>query len=179
LLSSVRFWLSLHFVVLFFPKQFFLWLLLLARVIKNLSHRVVSCLYFLTKISHSVYHMSMSSNDVELKNRCFQAKDNSYSPYSRFRVGACLKTTSGKYFTVSDRRKQFHWKSFNALCSDGDRNPRLISSPPAYWRIANVFKQGANIENSSYGLTICAERTAIVKAVSEGERSFSAIAVTT
>ncbi len=36
---------------------------------------------------------------------------------------------------------------------------------------------GANIENASYGLTNCAERTAIFKAVSENEYSFSAIAI--
>jgi len=36
---------------------------------------------------------------------------------------------------------------------------------------------GANIENSSYSLTICAERVACVKAVSEGELEFEAIAV--
>lgn len=36
---------------------------------------------------------------------------------------------------------------------------------------------GCNIENSSYGLTNCAERTAIFKAVSEGEREFAALAV--
>jgi len=36
---------------------------------------------------------------------------------------------------------------------------------------------GVNVENSSYGLTICAERTAIFKAVSEGCTKFARIAV--
>lgn len=36
---------------------------------------------------------------------------------------------------------------------------------------------GCNIENISYSLTMCAERTAFFKAVSEGEKSFKAIAV--
>jgi cytidine deaminase len=38
---------------------------------------------------------------------------------------------------------------------------------------------GCNIENSSYGLTMCAERVAIFKAISEGETSFKAIAICT
>lgn len=37
---------------------------------------------------------------------------------------------------------------------------------------------GCNVENRSYGLTICAERNAIFKAVSEGHREFSIIAIT-
>ena len=36
---------------------------------------------------------------------------------------------------------------------------------------------GCNVENTSYGLCICAERTAICKAVSEGYQEFDAIAV--
>jgi len=38
---------------------------------------------------------------------------------------------------------------------------------------------GCNVENASYGLSICAERVAVFKAVSEGERDFEAIAVVT
>ncbi|RMF77440.1 MAG: cytidine deaminase [Chloroflexi bacterium] len=38
---------------------------------------------------------------------------------------------------------------------------------------------GCNVENASYPATICAERTALVKAVSEGQRRFSAIVVVT
>ncbi len=63
------------------------------------------------------------------------AKRFSYSPYSRFRVGAALLTSTGKVFT------------------------------------------GCNIENSSYGLTICAERTALFKAISEGHKKFKALAI--
>jgi cytidine deaminase len=70
-----------------------------------------------------------------LATRAREAKRNSYSPYSRFRVGAAVLTKDGRVFT------------------------------------------GCNIENSSYGLTTCAERTALFKAVSEGEKSFVAIAI--
>jgi cytidine deaminase len=45
-------------------------------------------------------------------------------------------------------------------------------------RSGRVFS-GCNVENAAYPLTTCAERTAVTKAVSEGEREFEAIAVVT
>ena len=43
-------------------------------------------------------------------------------------------------------------------------------------RSGRIFS-GCNVENATYGLTICAERVAIFKAISDGERAFDAIAV--
>ena len=45
-------------------------------------------------------------------------------------------------------------------------------------RDGRIFR-GANIENASYGLTVCAERVALFKAVSEGVRDFVSLAVVT
>ncbi len=73
----------------------------------------------------------------ELINKAKNAREHSYSPYSRFKVGAALKTKNGMVFT------------------------------------------GCNIENSSYGLSICAEREAIFKAISAGERDLDIIAIVT
>ncbi|MBQ8164353.1 MAG: cytidine deaminase [Clostridia bacterium] len=64
-----------------------------------------------------------------------KAMGESYSPYSKCRVGACLLGESGQYYL------------------------------------------GCNVENASYSATCCAERTAIFKAVSSGEKKFRAIAV--
>ena len=70
-----------------------------------------------------------------LMNKAKDASRSSYSPFSRFAVGASVITSSGKIY------------------------------------------QGCNVENSSFGLTICAERCAIFKAVSEGEREILAVAI--
>ena len=73
--------------------------------------------------------------DEELIEVAKKYREFSYSPYSKFKVGAAVLTKSGKVFG------------------------------------------GCNIENSSYPVTNCAERTAIFKAVSEGEREMEAIAL--
>jgi len=78
-----------------------------------------------------------TKEEQEMIDLCIQAKEYSYSPYSKFRVGASLLTKSGH-------------------------------------RI-----KGCNVENSSYGISICAERTALVKAASDGHRDFESIFVTT
>jgi len=44
---------------------------------------------------------------------------------------------------------------------------------------SGLIFSGCNVENASYGLTICAERTAVVKAISEGHHDFVAMAVVT
>lgn len=45
--------------------------------------------------------------------------------------------------------------------------------------VDGLIYTGCNVENASYGLTICAERVAVCKALSEGSRQFSRIAIYT
>lgn len=55
---------------------------------------------------------------------------------------------------------------------------RAIASALRCWAHRATYC-GVNVENASYGLAICSERSAYVKAISEGERDFVAIAVVT
>jgi cytidine deaminase len=72
-----------------------------------------------------------------LVNTAQAARQWAYVPYSNYKVGAALVTTSGRIY------------------------------------------DGVNVENAAYPTTICAERVAVFKAVSQGEREFVAIAVVT
>ncbi len=74
------------------------------------------------------------TND-ELIQKALESQKNSYSPYSKYKVGCAL------------------------LCTD------------------DTVYTGTNIENASYPCGICAERVAMSKAVSDGKKSFKAIAI--
>ncbi len=74
-------------------------------------------------------------NRDELISAALDAQSRAFCPYSKFPVGAAIRTKSGRIF------------------------------------------QGVNIENASFGLTICAERVAASTAVAAGEREFAQIAV--
>jgi len=66
-----------------------------------------------------------------------EARRRAYVPYSNYRVGAALRTKTGRVYT------------------------------------------GVNVENAAYPTTMCAERVAVFKAVSDGELEFEVISVVT
>ncbi len=65
-----------------------------------------------------------------------ETMQNSYSPYSRYRVGACIETENGQIFS------------------------------------------GTNVENASYGLSVCAETAAISAMISAGDKRIKNIIIT-
>jgi cytidine deaminase len=77
----------------------------------------------------------MGPGDEELVRVASLARQRAYAPYSKYKVGAAIRT----------KRNKVH--------------------------------SGANVENASYGLTICAERTAAFAAVNAGDTAFDAIAI--
>lgn len=73
--------------------------------------------------------------DIELMEGAREAMKRAYAPYSKYRVGACVRAGDGRLF------------------------------------------KGCNVENASFGMTICAERNALTSAVTEGATVFDAIAI--
>jgi cytidine deaminase len=74
-------------------------------------------------------------SETDLLTAARRARENAVAPFSKFQVGAALRTADGHVVT------------------------------------------GCNVENATYGLTVCAERVALFKALSEGHRRFTHIAV--
>lgn len=75
---------------------------------------------------------------------------------------------------------------YDALIAAGRAARENAYAPYSNFRVGAALRAtsgkifgGCNVENSTYGLTVCAERVAIFKAISEGERGFDAIAVVT
>ena len=73
-----------------------------------------------------------------------------------------------------------------AMCSRALRARSSAYAPYSHYCVGaalladdGTLWSGCNVESGSYGLTICAERTALVTAVAHGKRSFAAIAVAT
>ncbi|WP_024653426.1 cytidine deaminase [Borrelia persica] len=84
----------------------------------------------------------MDNNEQSVIVKAFQlaeaARNNAYSPYSKFKVGACIKTKD------------------------------------------NLFFQGSNVENASFGATRCAEQAAIINMISSvGTQKIDFILITT
>jgi cytidine deaminase len=79
----------------------------------------------------------IESQVAELAAAAKAAAARAYCPYSRFPVGAAIRTGDGRVFA------------------------------------------GSNVENASYGLTICAERSAIFRAVGEGARAVAMLVIYT
>lgn len=73
----------------------------------------------------------------ELIEEAKKAREKAVAPFSKYKVGAALRTAEGKIF------------------------------------------HGCNVENATYGLTVCAERVALLSALAAGERKFTSIAVVT
>jgi cytidine deaminase len=77
----------------------------------------------------------LGPGDEELVRVASLARQRAHAPYSKYKVGAAIRT----------KRNKVH--------------------------------SGANVENASYGLTVCAERTAAFAAVNAGDIAFDAIAI--
>ena len=75
-------------------------------------------------------------------------------------------------------------KEYKKLISEAEKARKMAYTPYSKFKVGaavlsvdgKIFN-GCNIENASFGLSVCAERVAIFKAISEGSTKFEAIAV--
>ncbi len=88
-------------------------------------------------MNHEPDNLAGLMADETLIEEAAAARENASAAFSKFKVGAALRTKDGKVY------------------------------------------RGCNIENASYGLTVCAERVALLSAIAAGDRQFSAVAVVT
>ena len=79
----------------------------------------------------------LTTSQQQLLREAKKAREAAYAPYSKFKVGAAVRTRAGNVYT------------------------------------------GCNVENASYGLSMCAERIAIFKAVTAGDTDITDIALLT
>lgn len=79
--------------------------------------------------------MTTDNKKESLIKAAVEVMQNSYSPYSKYKVGAAVEGGSGKIY------------------------------------------MGTNVENASFGLTVCAERNAIFAAIANGEKEIKAVAI--
>jgi cytidine deaminase len=84
-------------------------------------------------VMHSVAQLPPA--DRQLVQEALAARQRAHAPYSKFLVGAAVRTPAGKVYS------------------------------------------GCNVENASYGLTNCAERTAVFAAVAAGDKEFARLAI--
>lgn len=109
-------------------------------------------------------HLQAPSDPIvaELIRRSIESCEYSYCPYSKFPVGAALLCQDGTIYTgkpIPSTYRYHHSNFFFFILFFGSTTP------------------GCNVENASYSIGICAERTTLVKAVSEGHRKFKALAL--
>ena len=97
----------------------------------------------------------LDEHDAHLVTLARQVRDRAYAPYSRFSVGAAVRAQQA-----------------GPLPDVGAQQAGPLHRSGATFA-------GCNVENASFGLTICAERNAVFQAVAAGVRRIDAVAVVT